>query len=319
VLFAVGERFVLQTLFCVLSMVKVVQPLESYRLAQYAVQVPCYVCGEGNSFDAELCRHCFAPMALAHQAASQKVCPQMVAVIGTSGVGKTVYLGMLLDILSRQGPQMQVLARGAFSITLQQTVMGSLARGEFPVKTPNEPDRWNWVHCQIRAAPRREPIELIVPDMAGEAVLEEVEHPHTYMGIRRFLSKCAGAIVLIDAAEMAGGKRDQDYFAMKLVSYLSELRDDEGKPWHERPLALVLSKADRCETCFDDPPRYAQRSATGLWEHCTERFPKHRFFAAGVAGACITHFVRGVGQVTAPLRIEPRGIVEPFEWLISNL
>ena len=109
-----------------LAMPKVVQPLESYRLAQYAVQVPCYVCNEGNTFDAELCRHCFAPMALAHQANAQKVRPQMVAVIGTSGVGKTVYLGMLLDMLSRQPQRMQMLARGAFSITLQQTVMGAL-------------------------------------------------------------------------------------------------------------------------------------------------------------------------------------------------
>src|SRR5437588_6582654 len=179
-------------------MSKVVQPLESYRLAQYSVQVPCYVCGEGNTFDAELCRHCFAPMALAHQASSQKIRPQMFAVIGASGVGKTVYLGMLLDILSQQPQRMQVLTRGAFSITLQQNVIAALSRGEFPAKTPNEPDRWNWVHCQIRTAARRETIELIVPDMAGEAILEEVEHPHTFMGIRRFLTKCAGAIVLID-------------------------------------------------------------------------------------------------------------------------
>jgi Double-GTPase 2 len=300
-------------------MPKVVQPLESYRLAQYSVQVPCYVCDESNTFDAELCRHCFAPMALAHQANAQKIRPQMIAVIGTSGVGKTVYLGMLLDIFSRQPQRMQVLARGAFSITLQQTVIGALARGEFPAKTPNEPDRWNWVHCQLRSASRREPIELIMPDMAGDSILEEVEHPHTYMGIRRFLSKCSGAIVLIDAAEMAGGTREQDYFAMKLVSYLSELLDDDGKPWRQRPLALVLSKADRCENCFDDPAGYAERSAMGLCEHCRERFPKHKFFAAGVAGACVSHFVRGAGHVVAPLRIEPRGIVEPFAWLVNNI
>jgi hypothetical protein len=300
-------------------MPKVVQPLESYRLAQYAVQVPCYVCDEGNTFDAELCRHCFAPMALAHHAESQKTKPLMVAVIGTSGVGKTVYLGMLLDIMSRQPQRMQVLARGAFSITLQQTVIGALARGEFPSKTPNEPDRWNWVHCQIRSSLRKEPIDLIVPDMAGESILEEVEHPHTYIGVRRFLSKCAGAIVLVDAAEMAGGTREQDYFAMKLVTYLSELADDDGRTWRNRPLALVLSKADRCENCFDDPAAHARRSAMGLVEHCRERFTNHRFFAAGVAGACVTQFVRGAGHVIAPLRIEPRGVIEPFEWLVQSI
>ncbi len=300
-------------------MSKTIIPMDSYRLAEYAVPVPCYVCGEGNSFDAELCRHCFAPMALAHQAKVQHVRPQMVAVIGSSGVGKTVYLGMLLDMLSRQPQRMQVLARGAFSITLQQTVMASLARSEFPSKTPSEPDRWNWAHCQIRTPGARNPIELIVPDMAGEAVLEEVDHPHTYIGIRRFLEQCSGAMVLIDAAEMNAGAREQDYFAMKLLSYLAELEQD-GKPlWPNRPLALVLSKADQCENCFDDPAEFAQRRAAGLWQHCTERFRRHKFFASGVAGACAPRWVRGVGRVITPLRIEPRGIMEPFEWLVGQI
>src|SRR5215218_1549907 len=116
-------------------------PLESYRLAEYANQLPCYICSRGNTYDAELCRHCFAPMALSHQANCQKIMPKMIAAIGSSGVGKTVYLGMLLDMLSRQPDRMQAVARGAFSITLQQTTLASLSRCEFPNKTPNEPDR----------------------------------------------------------------------------------------------------------------------------------------------------------------------------------
>ena len=40
-------------------------PMDSYRLAQYSAQVGCYICEGANTFDAELCRHCFAPMALA--------------------------------------------------------------------------------------------------------------------------------------------------------------------------------------------------------------------------------------------------------------
>ena len=158
-------------------MTKALLPLDSYRLVQYAVQVPCYICNGGNTFDAELCRHCQAPMALSHQANTQNVHPRMIAAIGSSGAGKTVFLGMLIDMLSRQSDRMQLLARGAFSINLQQTAMSALARREFPTKTPNEPDRWNWVHCQIRPPRNRQPIELIMPDMAGEALLEEIEHP----------------------------------------------------------------------------------------------------------------------------------------------
>ena len=59
----------------------VIQPLESYRLAEYAVPMPCYICGTDNTFDSEFCTHCQAPMALAHQANSQKVKPSMVAVV----------------------------------------------------------------------------------------------------------------------------------------------------------------------------------------------------------------------------------------------
>ncbi len=51
-----------------------------------------------------------------------------------AGVGKTVYLGMLMDMLSRQKERMQMLARGAFSINLQQFTTTALARGEFPAQ-----------------------------------------------------------------------------------------------------------------------------------------------------------------------------------------
>ncbi|MHB1037064.1 MAG: TRAFAC clade GTPase domain-containing protein [Pirellulales bacterium] len=293
--------------------------LDSYRLAEYAVQVPCYVCGGGNSFDAELCRHCFAPMALAHQASSQKIQPRMVACIGSSGVGKTVYLGMLMDMLSRQPEGIQLLARGAFSITLQQATIAALARCEFPEKTPSEPDRWNWVHCQVRAPESRHRLELIMPDMAGDAILEEVHHPKSFQIVSLFLSKCAGVMVLIDALSLQDGTLEQDFFTMKLLSYLTELDHDPKQTWRNKPVALIFSKSDQCEECFDDPAAYAQRHTPGLWQHCQERFTQHKFFAAGVAGACAFRVgLRGEHQ-RIPLRIEPRGIIEPFEWLLHRI
>jgi len=297
----------------------VIVPLESYRLIEYAVPIPCYVCEGENNFDAEYCRYCAAPMALAHQAKCRKQEPSMVAALGASGVGKTVYLGMLMDMLSRQPDKLQLLARGAFSITLQQTTLRALARCEFPEKTPNEPDRWNWVHCQIRWPKRRHPVELIVPDMAGDAVAQEIDHPHSFRVIHLFLNKCAAALILIDAPKLRGGGRDQDYFTMKLISYLGELADDTGSGWANKPVALVFTKADQCEACLADPEAYAQTRATGLWQQCRERFSRHKFFAASVAGAC--GFREGLveGRVQVPLRIEPHGIVEPFLWIVTEL
>jgi hypothetical protein len=243
----------------------------------------------------------------------------MVAVIGPSGVGKTVYMGMLLDMLSQQSERMQLFARGAFSINLQQSAMAALSHCEFPHKTPNEPDRWNWVHCQIRRPKQKTRLELIMPDMAGEAVLEEVDHPHTYRIVRQFLQKCVGAVVMIDAIQLKEGNRDQDFFIMKLLSYLSEMDTDPRTGWKRRPLALVLTKADCCEDCWDDPEEYAKSHANGLWQHCGERFDCHRFFASGVVGNCITLDTLTEGRLFIPLRIEPRGVTEPFEWLLEKL
>lgn len=293
-------------------------PLDSYRLTHYSVQVPCYVCDGGNTYDAELCRHCFAPMALAHQSQSNKARPSMIAVLGTTGAGKTVYLGMLMDMLSRQTDSLQILARGAFSVSLQQATTAALSQCDFPSKTPNEPDHWKWVHCQVRSNRRRRPFELIVPDMAGEALLQEIEHPRTFPVIRSYLTKCAGAIILVDAIRLLEG-HDQDHFCMKLLTFLCELVDNPKEGWQRRPIALVLTKADQCDGCFDDPDAYARSHSAGMWQQCQERFRATKIFAAGVAGACAFRRSMGGGRRRIPLRIEPRGIIEPFAWLIPQI
>ena len=296
-----------------------IQPLESYRLAQYVVPIRCHICDSDNTVDAEFCSHCLAPMGLAHQVANAKVMPRMIGVLGAASVGKTVYLGMLMDMLSRQPHRIQLLARGAFSITLQQTTLSALSRCEFPKKTPNEPDRWNWVHCQIRRPKQRLPVELVMPDMAGEAVLEEVDHPHTFRVVQSYLKKSTGAIILIDAMKVKEGNRDQDYFTMKLATYLSELNGNPTSGWSQRPVALIFSKADQCDECRDDPEAYAREHATGLWQTCKERFKNHKFFASGIAGSCGWRESMTEGRVQVPLRIEPHGIVEPFEWMLDRI
>ena len=291
--------------------------MDSFRMAGYAVSSPCYICGGGNNFDSEMCRHCQAPMALAHQANTQKIHPRMVAAIGPSGAGKTVYLGMLTDMLSRQMDDLQMLARGAFSIRLQQHTMASLTHCEFPQKTPNEPDRWHWVHCQVLRK-RGKPAELIMPDLAGEALLEEVDHPNTYPVIQSFLSKCSGLLLLIDAPSAESGESDEDFHTMKLVTYLSELSDDKKHGWQNRPVALVYTKADQCENCFQDPAAFARRHTPGLYQQCRERLRRLKHFAVGVAGG-VGFRNEPHGRVHVPLRIEPRGVIEPFKWLLEEI
>ena len=158
-----------------------------------------------------------------------------------------------------------------------------------------------------------------MPDMAGEAVLEEVDHPHTYRVVRSFLQKCTAAMILIDAASLRQGTREQDYFTMKLLSYLNELTENNRQTWARRPVAVVLTKADQSEECRAGPASFAERHAVGLWQYCRERFECHRFFAASVAGACAYRDTFADGRVQVPLRIEPHGLIEPFEWLLDNL
>lgn len=293
-------------------------PLESGKMQEYALPIACYVCEAVNAMDAEYCTHCLAPMALAHQAGTEKVQPRLFGAIGASGTGKTVFLGMLLDMLSRRPDQGTLLARGAFSITLQQTTIGALVRGEFPSKTPTEPDRWNWVHCQLRRPGMKKPQELILPDMAGEAVLQEIEHPNTFRTIRHFLKKCEAVMIFADVAKIQQGNPEQDFFAMKLLSYLCEIDNRPRCGWPLRKVAVVFTKADQCDACQDDPAAFAAARLPGAWQLCKERFRQFRFFAASVAGACAIRNKPGLGPVSVPLRIEPRGVTEPFLWLMDK-
>jgi hypothetical protein len=257
-------------------------------------------------------------MALAYQAAEQRLPPCMISVVGPSGVGKTVYLGLLMDMLSRQINQIQFVTRGAFSIDLQQTTVSALARRQFPSKTSNEPDRWNWVYCQLRRDAHSPAVELIMPDMAGEAVLEEINHRNTYRAIHELLRKSSAALVLIDAVELCEGERNQDYFAMKILSCLSEIESDTKRGWRHRPIALVFTKVDQAEECRDNPEEFAKTHAAGLWQLCRQRFDNYRYFAASVAGACAWHESSTEGRRSVPLRIEPHGILESFEWLMEQ-
>jgi hypothetical protein len=294
------------------------QPLQSARWLNTSASISCYICESSNSIDEEYCHECSAPLALAHQATGQEIAPCMIAVAGASGVGKTVYLGLLMDMLSRGAERMRSLARGAFSINLQQTTIAALAQCQFPNKTCNEPDRWNWVYTQVQRDACSLPIELIMPDMAGEAVLEEIDHRNTYRVIKEVLKRSSAALILIDAVRLRDGDRDQEYFATKILSYLSEIKAN-GKPgWSERPVALVFTKVDQAEACRDDPAGFAQTHAAGLWQHCQQRFNNHRFFATSVVGACAWQESLTEGRRRVPLRIEPHGIIEPFEWLIEQ-
>ena len=285
-----------------------------------ALPLVCYVCERDNLSETELCRHCSAPLALAQQAHGKENLPQLVAAMGSSGVGKTVYLGMLLDMLSRLPDRLQLLARGAFSVTLQQTTAAALARCQFPPKTPAEPTAGTGCIAKPDCRAGRTPWNSSFPDMAGESLLHEIDHAHSHRVVRSFLEKANAALILLDAHRLQQTALDEEFYGMKLLTYLGELSVEAKRGWPTRPVAIIFTKADQCADCFADPAAFAQRHTPGLWRLCRERFVRHAFFAVGVAGACAYRRAGSSGQrECVPLRIEPRGIVEPFEWLVEQL
>jgi energy-coupling factor transporter ATP-binding protein EcfA2 len=298
-------------------------PLESYLLAQQAAPIDCLVCKQENCRSATRCRWCRAPMALAHQAESVKHAPRIIAVLGATGSGKTTYLGMLMDILTRQVGLPRTTARGPLSIALQQTTATALSTGWFPEKTDHNPEHWHWVHCQFHCRRRRQPLEVVFADVAGSAFAEETEHEGRYPAIRALLANSAGILVLADAERLKAGDHEHDFVTLKLLTLLGDLREEQTRSnrlrWSERrPLALVLTKADKCDGYIEDPREFAEAHAGTLIGSAQTRFPRNQVFACSVAGATAHRDLYGTQQ-PVPLRIEPHGIVEPFGWLVTEM
>lgn len=296
-------------------------PLETYLLTQQSAPIACLVCDHENCISAARCRNCSAPMALAHQTLSIRKRPHMIAVLGASGAGKTVYLGLLMDMLTRHAGLLRSTARGPMSISLQQTTTTSLSTGWFPEKTPPTPEHWHWVHCQFNCRRGRRPLELVVPDVSGEALATETERSNRYPAIRSLLGKCAGVMILADSEKLQSSDHSDDFLTLKLLSLIGDLREEKlhGRRVAERrPLAMVFTKADMVSGLMEEPREFAEAHASTIWSDARARFPKHEAFACSVTGATAYRDSYGRRQ-HVPLRIEPHGIIEPFGWLMSQL
>ncbi len=282
--------------------------------------MPCLICETQNQLEAVICSSCCAPMALIQEAVAQDRDPCIVTVVGDSNVGKTVYLGFLLDMLSKRAEDFNAVPKGAYSVDLQHSVITHLATRQFPPKTAVEADQWHWAYYQVarHVAPSKI-YDLVMPDMAGEAIAAEVASPKTFTVIRSLLEKSGGAVLLVDAALAAAGSPQPDFFALKLMSYLDGILVSKGQERLSTPVAIVLSKADYCPECFDNPRGFAKTNLNRLWNICENRFENFEFFATSVVGSIGFGTDEYENVVPYPLHVAPRGILEPFEWILSIL
>lgn len=280
-------------------------------------KVPCPLCDQTVSVG-NACTRCFAPAEVIRSIAIREAPPRFVGVLGPTNVGKTVYLGMLLDLLSRNAGGLHGVARGSFSLELHRNLILSLERQRFPAKTPSEPDRWQWVHCEVSGAKKGMECDIVTPDVAGEVVAQELAHPKSYPTVRALIAKCSAMIVLADTLQVAADGQSQELFAMQLISYLDSLRPSKRRTKVSVPVALVFTKADLCEEPIQDPAAFARANAPGLSRLCEARLARYKFFASGVAGSAAKLVDRDGGESLVPLRIEPRGIIEPLAWLLGQ-
>lgn len=282
--------------------------------------LPCLICEQKNGMDALVCASCGAPMALIQEAVVQDRDPCIVTVVGDSNVGKTVYLGMLLDMLSNRADDFESVPKGAYSVNLQHSVVSHISMRMFPPKTAMEVDDWHWAYYQVRKRSRANDVyDLVMPDMAGEAIAAEVANPKTFQVVRALMEKSAGAVLLVDGALAAAGSPQPDFFALKLMSYLDGVMGSKSRKKLTTPVAVVLSKGDYCPEVFDDPRAFAQSNLNRLWNMCESRFENYDFFATSVVGALAYGSDESDNVVSYPLHIAPRGVLEPFEWVLDKL
>ena len=280
----------------------------------------CLIWETTNPGTAMLCSECSAPLAIVQDSIAQEREPQIVSIVGESNVGKTVYLGVLLDMLAQRAGDFEAIPKGAYSIDLPQTVISHLAQRAFPPKTPMEANAWYWAYYQIcQRKPEPKWVDLVMPDIAGESLAAEVAAPKTFEIIRNLLSKSAGTLMLVDAALAANGSTAPDFFGLKMLSYIDSMlaaKRDEKIP---TPTAIILCKADYCPECFDDPRRFTEANLNRLWNLCQSRFANVEFFACSVVGSLGFATTNDGYVVPIPLHTALRGILEPFEWIIGQL
>ena len=129
----------------------------------------------------------------------------------------------------------------------------------------------------------------------------------------------ASDLLLIDAAAAALGSPQPDLFGLKLMTYLDQSFAHRRGQRIYNPVAVVLCKADYCPQCFDDPRVFAKTNLNRVWNICESRFANVEFFATTVIGSLGFGSDDDANVIPIPLHAAPRGILEPFEWILRRL
>lgn len=297
------------------------QIMKTQQYYGVAKMVTCCCCGGRTSAQSEFCVTCHVPLAISESARARGITPQFIPILGGSGAGKTVYLGMLLDMLSKGLHEVTGQANNSFSVAVQQETLASLERRRFPDKTVCEADEWNWVHCEVQARSRRSkhPFDLVAPDLAGEAVSMELDHPDSVPIVKTCVSNAFAVILLIDALKARDHSTDEDLLATKIATYIycNSRRNGLVRKGAGIPMAVVFTKTDLCREAALDPEKFARHNLPVLYSYAERNLPRRKFFAASVVGS-VTRVSDENGDYRLPLHVQPTGIIEPLAWSMAT-
>lgn len=286
-----------------------------------AEAIKCVVCDVTTPASNAYCHWCHAPLEISQAVIRRGTPARFLPILGPSAAGKTVYLGLLLDMLAKGAGTLKGVPNGPFSLAIQQETIRALQKRRFPEKTRSEADDWRWVHCEVAPTTRpRRVTDIITPDLAGEAITMEVDRAGSYPIIGSVVAQSAGLILLFDSQRARDNGRDEDMFAMKLISYLENTITGGRTRWRKLsiPLAVVFTKSDACPEATRAPREFATATMPGLVQSCDRYFTTCRFFATGMVGSYAIA-TDGYGRRShVPLHVEPHGVVEPLEWVVGQ-
>ena len=244
----------------------------------------CFCCGN-NMFETDgFCRSCHIPIEVSKSAESRGTKPNFVPILGASGAGKTVYIGMLLDLLSKGAGGVCGLPSNAFTVAVQQQTIAALERRKFPGKTACEAGEWQWVHCEVAMGKKntKHHLDIVTPDLAGESVEMELDHPDSFPAVRTCVSNASAVIILVDALRARDGGSEEDLFATKLATYIHEhvAKSGSGQKKVKIPVAVTFTKSDLCPEAAQEPSTFAKHNLPSLVAYSQRYFAKLEFFAA---------------------------------------
>lgn len=157
---------------------------------------------------------------------------------------------------------------------------------------------------------------MAFPDLAAECLIEEWDQPGRHCVIRDTLKRSRALFFLVDATKLAVGDRQEEFTALKALSYLCELDGHRRRGWPGRPVAILLTKTEQTPAAVANPEQFLADLAPQFWDLLGERLHRTKVFATSVAAGVASrddHSQRN----TVPLRIEPKGIAEAFRWIVG--